>query len=229
MPCTDPNLGSMGADGCYYKPTTGDGQALAGFGPTKVGPGAWYQQTCLGSTQGLALGQLVWVPGAAPVPPVVVARQAASQLVLDSPSIRSSPPPGTPQLVRLPTWLWIDPTGWGSQHATASVPGVSVTANATPTGVTWELGDGATVTCDGPGAAFPARADPKASSPDCGRTYTRSSAGQPGGTFTVTATVTWEITWGGGGQTGTLPALHTQATTTFRVVESRAVIVNQGA
>jgi hypothetical protein len=228
-PCVDANLGWMGSDGCYYKQTSGDTQGLAALGPAAPGPGAWYMQTCVGSTTGLGLGQLVWVPGSAPVPPVVVARQAASQLALDSPRIATSPPTGTEQLVRLPTWLWIDPASWQAQHATASVPGVSVTANATPTTVTWTLGDGTTLTCRGPGTAYSAGADPAAASPDCGHTYMRSSADQPGGAFAVTATVTWGITWAGGGQTGALPALQTQAITTLRVVESRTVIVANGS
>jgi hypothetical protein len=227
-PCVDPNLGWMGSDGCYYKPTSGNTQALAAFGPATPGPGGWYQQTCVGSTTGLGLGQLVWVPGPAPVPPVVVAQQAASQLSLDSPRIGTSPPAGSAQLVRLPTWLWIDPASWQPQHASASVPGVSVTANAAPTTVTWTLGDGTTLTCHGPGTAYPTGTDPTAASPDCGHTYAHTSSGQPGGAFTVTATVTWAITWTGGGQTGTLPTLQTQATTTLRVVESRAVIVGNG-
>jgi hypothetical protein len=40
----------------------------------------------------------------------------------------------------------------------------------------------------------------------------------------VTATVTWEITWTGGGEQGTLPALETTSTTVFRVAESQALI-----
>jgi hypothetical protein len=227
-PCTDPNLGWMGADGCYYKQTSGNTQAMTPFGPATPGPGAWYMQTCVGSTTGLGLGQLVWVPGPAPVPPVVVAQQAAAQLGLASPRIATSPPVGSQQLVRLPTWLWVDPAGWQPQHATASVPGVSVTANAAPTTVTWTLGDGTSLTCRGPGTVYHTGTDPTAASPDCGHTYTHTSTGQPGGAFTVTATVTWAITWAGGGQTGTLPALQTQATTTLQVVESRAVIVGSG-
>jgi hypothetical protein len=227
-PCIDPNLGWMGSDGCYYKPTTGNIEALAALGPAKPGPGAWYIQTCVGATNGTELGQLMWVPGAAPVPPVVVAQQAASRFTLDSPRIATSPPAEAAQLVQLPTWLWINSADWQVQSATASVPGVSVTASATPTTVTWTLGDGTTLTCRGPGTAYPAGTNPAAASPDCGHTYTRTSTDQPGGAFTVTATITWVITWAGGGQTGTLPALQTQATTTLRVVESRAVIVGNG-
>lgn len=223
-PCTDPNLGWMGSDGCYYKAAAVDPQAVAGLGPATPGPGGWYIQTCQGATNGSQLGQLVWVPGAAPVPPVVVARQAASRLRLDSPRIGSSPSPGTAQLVSLPTWLWIDPAGWGARSATATVPGVSVTATATPTSVTFSMGDGSTVVCHGPGTVYPAGGDPKAASPDCGHTYTRSSAGQPGGAFAVSATVTWAISWAGGGQAGTLPAMTTQATAAFAVAESQALV-----
>lgn len=224
VPCTDPDLGWMGSDGCYYKAVEGDTGALDRFGPTTPGPGGWYLQTCLGSTTGTELGQLVWVPGAAPVAPEAVARQAASRLRLGSPKIGSSPAPGTAQLVSLPTWLWIDRTGWGTRSATATVPGVSVTATATPTKVTWVMGDGSTVVCRGPGTVFPTGGDPKAASPDCGHTYTRSSAGQPGQAFAVTATITWAISWAGAGQAGTLPELTTRADARFTVAESQALV-----
>ena len=39
----------------------------------------------------------------------------------------------------------------------------------------------------------------------------------------MSATVTWGVTWEGGGQTGSLPALTTTTTTTFRVAESQAI------
>ncbi len=209
---------------CYYLPAKGNLQALTWFQPDQGGPGAWYVQTCLGATNGLALGQLVWLPTATP-PPVEVAHQAVSQLNLESPPIATSPPSGAEQLVRLPTWLWIAPAGWTARQATATVPGVSVAATATPTTVTWSFGDGASVTRRGPCTPFAAGTDPQAASPDCGHTYTHTSHDQPGGTFAVTATITWQITWAGGGQSGSLPALETRATTTLRVVESRAVIV----
>ena len=51
------------------------------------------------------------------------------------------------------------------------------------------MGDGSTVTCDGPGTPYQAETDPKASSPDCGHTYLRSSARESGQAFVVSATV----------------------------------------
>ena len=77
--------------------------------------------------------------------------------------------------------------------------GGSVTATATPVSVTWRPGDGSTVTCHGAGTPYTSADDPAAPSPDCGHTYTRSSAGQPGGAFTATATITWDVAWQGAG------------------------------
>jgi hypothetical protein len=42
----------------------------------------------------------------------------------------------------------------------------------------------------------------------------------------VTVTVTWAVTWTGGGETGTEPDLQATETTAFRVAESQAVNTN---
>ena len=68
-----------------------------------------------------------------------------------SPVIRSSPAQNALQLTNLPTWLWINPAEWVPESKTATVPGESVTATATPVSVTWHPGDGSTVTCQGAG------------------------------------------------------------------------------
>jgi hypothetical protein len=128
------------------------------------------------------------------------------------------------QLTNLPTWLWINPAEWVPESKTATVPGESVTATATPVSVTWHPGDGSTVTCQGAGTPYTSAANPAAASPDCGHTYTASSAGQPGGAFQATATITWDVTWqGAGGAGGALPPLFTTAAAAFRVAESQAL------
>ncbi|WP_432850674.1 hypothetical protein ACQPXB_08550 [Amycolatopsis sp. CA-161197] len=134
----------------------------------------------------------------------------------------ASSPAGT-QLVRLPTWLWLDRGFWQARTATAEVPAVSVTATATPTSVAWSMGDGTTVTCAGPGTPFPGSRDPKAASPDCGHTYQHSSAGMPVERFPVTATVSWRITWAGAGASGTFPDFTTSGSAALRVAESQAL------
>ena len=190
--------------------------------------GAWYVYQCAGQGVRDTLYRApVWIadgqaPGAAPLPsPEELAEQARSQLRLPSPVIASSPA-GT-QLVRLPTWLWLDRAMWQPQSATASVPAVSVTATATPASVSWAMGDGSTVTCTGPGTPFPAHGDPQAASPDCGHTYQRPSAGSPGERFPAAATVSWRITWSGAGASGTFPDMTTSAAASFRVAEAQAL------
>jgi hypothetical protein len=103
------------------------------------------------------------------------------------------------------------------------VPGISVTAVATPTSASWSMGDGTDVTCTGPGTPFPAGSDPAASSPDCGHTYHRSSASAPSQQFPATATVHWTVTWSGAGASGTFPDMTTSANAAFRVAEAQAL------
>ena len=199
--------------------------------PAPGGPGAWYVYQCSGpGFRDAVYRPPVWIPegpraGAAPSP-AQLAEQARSQLRLPSPRIVANP--RGEQLVGVPTWLWLERGSWGEVSATAAVPGVSVTAVARPTSVTWSMGDGTSFTCAGPGTPFPPGADPKAISPDCGYTYHWSSAGQPGQAYPVTARVHWTVRWSGAGQAGTFPNLTTTSATAFPVAESQAVATGEG-
>lgn len=157
--------------------------------------GAWYVWKCSGpGTADAVYRPPVWIPGgqqpgAVGLPsPAELAAVARRQLRLPTPAIAANPVGD--QLVNLATWLWLS-SGWGPVSATASVPGVSVTAVATPRSVVWSMGDGHTVTCTGAGTPFHPGTDPKAASPDCGHTYRASSASQPREAFRVTATETY--------------------------------------
>src|SRR5271170_2712589 len=164
----------------------------AGSGPsagTPAGPGT--------QAGGQQAARTAAGAGAAPPDPAVLAALARQTLGLPSPVIRSSPAQNALQLTNLPTWLWINPAEWVPESKTATVPGESVTATATPVSVTWHPGDGSTVTCQGAGTPYTSADNAAAASPDCGHTYTSSSAGQPGGAFQVTATITWDIAWQG--------------------------------
>jgi hypothetical protein len=168
--------------------------------------------------------------GAAPVLPApgVLAQLAVKYLRLPDPVIRSSPAPGALQLTQLPVWLWIAAGDWQPQSKTAQVPGESVTATATPVSAAWDMGNGTTVTCKGPGTAY-GDGNPAAASPTCGYTYDQSSAGQPGGAYGVTVTITWDIIWAGdGGAGGVLAPLETVAAAEFRVAESQALDTSSG-
>lgn len=201
--------------------------AVRAAAPQSGQSGTWYVWKCTtaGVTDGL-FHPPVFVPngqppGAAPLPsPAQLAQMAFNQLRLPTPTIAENP--AGEQLVNLPTWMWLS-SGWGPVSATASVPGVSVTAVATPTSVSWSMGDGSTVSCAGAGTPFQPGADPKASSPDCGHTYRTSSASQASQAFPVTATVHWMVTWSGAGQGGTFPDMTTTGNAAFRVAESQAL------
>lgn len=232
VPCTDPVFGWLGSNGCYYQadpsfvPPTWD---TADHHPGQAG--AFSLVTCMGVTRGTG-GGIVWLAGgAAPAPvarppaPGVLAQQAVSKLALPATSIGASPSTTSDQLVDLPTWVWVPPALWHPFSATATVPGESATATAAPTSVTWSFGDGTTLVCDGPGTPYATGGNPASPSPTCGHTYTTSSASQPSGAYPVTATVAWTITWTGGGQTGTLPALVTTAHAAFRVAQGEAIDV----
>jgi hypothetical protein len=100
---------------------------------------------------------------------------------------------------------------------------VSVTATAEPVAVVWSMVDGGMVTCTRPGTPVPAGADPKTASPDCGYTYHHRSLDEPSGRFTVTATVRWDVTWTGAGQTGASPG-PTTSTLQARVIDIPALV-----
>lgn len=209
-----------GSFGCRYVP--------AGPGPgqeTPKEPGGWYMLLCSPDGKDPDSRGPIWVPAGAEVPRVLtpeeVAQMARRQLRLPTPRIMASP--AGEQLANLPTWMWLDRGSWGQVSATASVPGVSVTAVARPVSATWSMGDGRSVTCTGAGTPYSAGRDPKSASPDCGHTYLTSSAGQPGEAFPVTVRVQWTVTWSGAGQSGTFPGLSTNASAAFRVAESQGI------
>jgi hypothetical protein len=211
--------------GCTY---TADPSATATIGVGGTQPGEWVFPECSGPGDVDPMPP-VWVTNAQPaaatvaVNPVVVAEQAVQQLGLGSPSIEMAPPPGSPQLVGVATWLWIDPGAWQDKTATATAGPVTVTATATPSKVVWDMGDGNSVTCDGPGTPYSA-SDPNATT-DCSYTWPAP------GSFTVTATVYWSVAWtatgaAGGGDLGVQAGPAAQAAVT--VTESQAINTTSG-
>lgn len=224
IPC-EREGGWAGSDGCYYKPVNVSASTIAALGGQPAGAGGWYLQTCFSNiTNGeQSFGVPVWIAGAPPaISPEILARQARARLSLPTVAIRLNP--AGDQLANLPVWLALDPMSWRSQSATASVPGVSVTATARPVQAVWAMGDATTVTCTGPGTAWTSGMDPAAASPDCGHVYRTSSAGAPGAAFQVSVTVTWEVSWAGAGRSGTVPGLTTTGAVQVRVQEAQAIL-----
>jgi hypothetical protein len=207
--------------GCTYGAGGASATAVLGVGGPQ--PGQWVFPDCAGPGVIDPMPPF-WVTGAVPaagtvqVDPVVVAQEAAKQLGFGSPTIEMAPPDGSPQLVGVASWLCLAPGEWRTLTASASAGPVTTTATATPTKVVWDMGNGASVTCDGPGPPYD-RADPNATT-DCSYTW-------PGaGSFTVTATVYWNVTWTttgapGGGNLGLQAGPPAQVQVT--VTESQAI------
>ncbi len=219
---------------CTYVPLPAKDAATIGpGGPT---PGSWFFVKCPGRTLTIYNGAISWFPSApatAPstaVSPSALATRAADSLTLPPPA--ASVNPTAFSIVNLATWLWIDPQIWHPFRASATAGGVTATAVAVPDTVSWSMGDGHIVTCDGPGSPYQPTIPPDAQSTDCSYTYRTSSAGQPSSdgdpnddAFTVTATITWTVSWTSTGSTGggVLPPLQTSSTIPIRVEQVESI------
>lgn len=212
VPCYSEAWGWLGSGGCYY------GKDDGGFLPD-----GWYVKQCYNpATDELTFGGTVFLTD----PPIALAmmvQRALSQLNIPKPVIASNPGLDKPQVVHVPVWWWVQPGLWKTHSATASLPGISITARAEPTKITWHGGDGSSTVCHGPGTPWPGNASPLSES-DCGHTYTSTSREAPRGKFKLRAVVTWHITWSGGGFSGTEPATTTADEATIEVTEFLPVI-----
>ncbi len=206
-----------------------------GFPPGGPQPGAWYSVTCVDAATAVQVTQTVWVTGSAPagtpeVDPRTLALQAENSINLPQPTVHLDPS-GT-SVVGLATWLWIDPAIWHDESVTATSGPVSATAVARPVAVRWTSGDGGEVVCQGPGTAYAPWLPAAWQTTECAHEYLQTSAGQPTldgnpdhGTFVVTATVEWAVTWTSVGVAGggALPDLLTSGAALLRVVQVESV------
>lgn len=167
-----------------------------------------------------------------PVDPAVLAQQLLSQVVLSPPkAVTQVAAAGTP-VINQPIWFWIDggdQTVLGPQTSTATAGAVTVTMTATLQQTVWSLGDGQTLTCNGPGSMYP---DPsltdettaRSDSPTCGYRYPHSSLKVTGSVYTVTMQSVWQLSWHGGGKSGVVTrTVNGGASPSFPVIEVAAL------
>lgn len=193
----------------------GDGAVYQCYQPqTDIDVRVWAQDPPAGS-------------GAGPTP------REVAQIAIDQMQLRAidigitpEPRPDSVGLVGMPVWLWAkDPDShtYGPATASASAGGITVTATGRVQEIAWDLGDGTNIVCQTAGTPYEARYGNQRS-PDCGHVYEKSSAGQPGGKYTVTATSDWVITWSGAGQTGTVRLNGLTRSVEIRVGEAQVLV-----
>ena len=227
----DPSLvgASPAPDPCPYVPA---GPVVsAAIGPGGPGPGTWYLPGC--ETFNVNGNAPIWVPaGATPnalgpvsVPGLISEAQGSATLVDPHAELN---PPGH-QLVNFSTWLSIPSSDWHAVVASASAGGVTATVMARPTAVVWNMGDGDTVTCGGPGTTYDPSEPASAQSTDCSYTWPRSSASEPGGVFEVTATIVYQVSSTVTGAPDPNPALGTHRGPAMRTEVSVAEVEALGS
>lgn len=230
VPCSGPLGWFNDSDDCYWRrlehPPPPSDVIWAGH----PAGGAIYAVSCAATHPGGTDGW-VWAPtdppgyGGTGVTPQQLAQHAIARMQLTGPAIRMTidgPEMGT---VGVPVWLWteVGPTTWGPNSATASVPGLAVTATAQARQIVWDMGDGRSETCRNPGTPYYVGG---IVSPTCQHIYERSSAGQPGEAYPVTATTTWDVTWSGGGASGSLTVTR-QSTASVRIGEVQVLVTQE--
>ncbi len=220
-----PGPGRSGRWICHYYAGGGSGLGSTTDGVAPISPevGQLVLLQCVDDAGAIVFQRVFVFDPADPLPglddPAQAAAQALSALALPDPAISASPPLGSPQLVGVPTWLWL--TDWTIRHATAALDGVTATVTATPVRTTWSATpSGSHVTCDGAGVPYdPARA-PDAQASTC--TMLFETAGNQQLTATVTYAITWSASTGDGGQLDPLTRTAAEAV----VVDQAQALIN---
>lgn len=200
--------------------TNADSHPLAGPRPAG-GPYVLVVETCR-TPSGSTVQTGEWLEqgadGQVQIRPEVLAQRAVDRLRLPQPVLNTSPE--SMQLVHLPVWLAVTEASWAQQSASASVPGMTVTATATPVSASWSMGNGDSKECTVPGTVWtPAEGETEAS-PDCGYVYEQASEAD----LHVSVTVVWQVRWAGGGASDSMPDMTTSAQTTWPVIESQSLV-----
>lgn len=181
---------------------------------------------------------LMWLAEAPGTGQPVVDPEAVAQSILDGMErqpveIGMAPAPlavdsDSMGLVGAPVWMWVADPGphtWGPVEESATVGGVTVTVTARAEHVRWSMGDGAEITCTTPGEPYRISYGVR-DSPNCGHRYERTSRGQPGTAYDVSATTTWTAQWNAStGASGELEAGSLTSTAQVRIGERQVIEV----
>jgi hypothetical protein len=98
-------------------------------------------------------------------------QEAVDRLAPGRPELALAPAVDARHLVGIPTWLAIEPAGWGTLSTTVTAGIASVRVNLRPAHVEWSVGDGTSRTCGGPGARLDTSRPAATQQSDCTHTF----------------------------------------------------------
>jgi hypothetical protein len=249
VPCTLYGYTWSNSAQCYWQQTTAPG------GQTRTGYiyVVCASPSCFDFDASFACIQNnYWWPvgaGGQAAPPVVtvssttLASEALASTDITAGPIRmtSNPVEVNPQsmaIVGIPVWIWLDPDSntTGPVNIIANAGGVQVSAWVFLDTVTFDMGDGTTITCEVVGEGTEPRQvgipwtrpyAGQASPVGCGHTYQASSAHQINLAYPVTETATWHADWiSTTGESGHIDNLTYTTTVHLRVGEIQTIITN---
>jgi hypothetical protein len=221
----------------------------AGYQPLTGSNAIEYIVVC----NGIPTGYGMFVPGAGggPGATTIAAVPTPAQLktvaqyaegTITMPTVAIDTSPLTTGLVHLNTWFWATGYTGGQISRTASVLGVSIEVDATPTSYTWDFGDGSpTLQTSSLGVAWQPGYTPNSGTVDCNfdgtpvdtgepvvpaaitHCYTQTSTG-----FAVTLTFDLAVSFRvNGGAATPLPPIQRTATLTYPVHEINTVVTSR--
>jgi hypothetical protein len=228
IPCTNADGGVWNASRqCYAYPLVpqppADSQYWEGHAPSEGN--VW---TC---DRSVAIPGNTWfVPGAeAPADPGQLAKSVVESMPLVKPAVHLAPKPPLMTYVGLATWLWMDQNQWHKVTGSATAGPTTVTVVAEPIRVTWDLGDGIE-TCTSAGREWQKGMSSEEHT-DCSFVFQRVSDFEPGGSFKVTAVISYAVNWtcsgtclAAAGTLGEVPGFPSDAVP-IRVGERQSVVI----
>lgn len=191
MPCTKDGLSWWGSPHwCYAEPDNPQGAPPRGHEDES---GLWW--TCQLAGGGGAANYAVWwvVDGNAPVDPVAVATQLKVQIPYELADAEIAPPPTYHTYISYKNWMWVEATQWRTVSASESLRGATVTLTATPSYTSWDMGNGTTASCVGPGREW-VKGMPEDAPTNCSYAYDEMENPE-GDKWTVSARINYTLAW----------------------------------
>jgi hypothetical protein len=137
----------------------------------------------------------VWfVPnGAAVINPAQVAQQLVEQAPFELANAHTAPGSDYHTYINYKNWLWIPESQWHDVSVSLTVAGATVTLTATPSHTAWDMGNGETVSCVGPGREW-VKGMPENAPTNCSFTYA-ALVDPEGDTWSVSAAINYTVGW----------------------------------